>query len=253
MQKKYWVPAVERADAILHLLAAEPSQLRLMDLSNRLGIHKSSMFSLLHTMETLGWIVKEKGDTYSLGPSLGALSASYFRQFSILESFYLEAVSSVKRVDETVQLSILDGRDIIYLAKRECAGPVRVVTDPGMRYPAYATAMGKVQLSQFSYDQLKTLYPEPKLEAKTPFTVKDVDQLWQQLEQIRGQGYGSEQQEATPGFYCVAAPIFNHENRIIAAVSFTMLENRWLEKSELATTEIIDLARRLSTHAGHTR
>ncbi len=251
MDKKYWVPALERANDILHLLAAEPSRLRLMDLANRLKINKSSMFSLLHTLETLGWVVKEKGGTYALGPTLGALSASYFRQFHILQAFYAEAGASVRRVNETVQLSVLNGRDIMYLAKEECSGPLRVATDPGMKLPAYATAMGKVQLSRLDYAELKALYPEYRLEPRTPHTVRDVDQLWAQLAQIRASGYGSDEQEAMTGFFCVAAPVFNHDGQIIAAVSFTMLENSWMDKADAARDEIIDLGRRLSVRAGH--
>ncbi|MDB5085956.1 MAG: IclR family transcriptional regulator, partial [Bacilli bacterium] len=57
MQQKYWVPALEKASQILSLLAAEPARMRLMDLSTILVIHKSSMFSLLHTLENLGWVV----------------------------------------------------------------------------------------------------------------------------------------------------------------------------------------------------
>jgi IclR family KDG regulon transcriptional repressor len=250
MEKKYWVPAIERANAILQLIALESSQLRLIDLSKRLDINKSSMFSLMHTMEQLGWIMKEKGGTYSLGPSLASLSAAYFRQFNILQSFYQEAVSSVQAVQETIQLSILDGRDIIYLAKQEGSSSIRIATDPGMRLPAYATAMGKVQLSQFDYDQLQKLYPEHQLVPRTPYTVKDIDQLWGQLEQIRANGYAVDSQEAVQGFFCLAAPIYNYENRIIAAVSFTLFENTWAEKFETARQAVIDLARRLSLHAG---
>jgi IclR family KDG regulon transcriptional repressor len=251
MEKKYWVPALERANDILQLLASEPSQLKLIDLAHALSINKSSMFSLLHTLETLGFVVKEKGGTYSLGPTIGALSAAYFRQFHILQAFYAEAPASVRQVQETVQLSVRNGRDIIYLAKEESLGPLRVATDAGMRFPAYATAMGKVQLSALDYSELKALYPEYHLEPKTPWTVGDVDQLWEQLQAMKAAGYGSEQQEAVTGFFCIAAPVYNHEGQMIASVSFTMLENAWKEKADLAKAEIVDLGKRLSRRAGH--
>lgn len=66
MEKKYWVPALDKATRILELIAENPHQLKLIDLSRRLDINKSSMFSLLHTMEELRWISKDKGDTYAL-------------------------------------------------------------------------------------------------------------------------------------------------------------------------------------------
>ena len=61
MERKYWVPALERAQEVLQLVAAHPSKLKLMDLSGATEINKSTMFSLLHTMETLNWVIKEKG------------------------------------------------------------------------------------------------------------------------------------------------------------------------------------------------
>jgi IclR family KDG regulon transcriptional repressor len=208
------------------------------------------MYSLLITLEALGWIVKGKGDTYSLGPSLGALSAAYFRQFSILQSFYLEAYKSVTKIEENIQLGILDGKRVIYLAKEEGNSPVRLLTDPGMSFPAHASAIGKIQLSQYTFSQLKELYQDTELERVTPNTVTDLDVLSGQLETAKQQGYICETQEAVPGFFCVAAPIYNHENKIIAGVSFTMLEGSWNVKQDAAREEIIDIAKRLSKQAG---
>jgi DNA-binding IclR family transcriptional regulator len=62
MDKKYWVPALEKAHAIIRLIAEEPSKLKLTDLCKRLEISKSSMFSLLQTMETLQWITRDRSD-----------------------------------------------------------------------------------------------------------------------------------------------------------------------------------------------
>ncbi|UOQ44291.1 IclR family transcriptional regulator [Halobacillus salinarum] len=250
MAQKYWVPAIERVNGILNLIATQPSKLRLIDISKELEINKSTMYSLLNTLETLGWIVKEKGDTYSLGPSLGGLSAAYFRQFNILQSFYLESEKSIDRISENIQLGILDGGNVVYLAKKEGSSPLRLATYPGMKFPAYASAIGKAQLSKYDLEELKTLYPY-ELEAKTPYTLDNLDSLWEEMKTIKEKGYASESQEGAMGFYCIAAPVYNHANEIIAGVSFTMLENSWKEKQIAARDEIIDLAQRLSEHAGH--
>ncbi|MBU8877574.1 IclR family transcriptional regulator [Bacillus sp. FJAT-29790] len=250
MEKKYWVPAIERVDKILNIIAYHPAEYRLIDFSNELAINKSSLFSLLNTLEVLGWVKKEKDDTYSLGMKLGILSASYFRQFDLINTFSLEALTSIEKVDETYQLSILDGKEIVYLAKKEGSSPVRVATDPGMKFLAHATAMGKVQLSQYTYEQLKGLYPDETLEQKTKYTVKSVDELWQQILKIQKDGFIKEYQEAVEDFCCIAAPIINHENRIIAAVSVTILSTNWEDKQEVAHEEIINLANRISLKAG---
>lgn len=250
MEKKYWVPALERADKVLNIVASNPGEYRLIDLSNELNINKSSLFSLLNTLETLGWINKEKDDTYSLGMKLGILSASYFKQFDLISTFSLEALSTLKALDETLQLSMLDGKDILYLAKKEGSSPVRVATDPGMKFPAHATAMGKVHLSKYSYDEFRKLYPEDDLEPKTQYTVRTTEELWEQIVTVKENGFMKEYQEAVENFYCIAAPIMDHENKIIAAVSVTMLTTNWEKKQAQAQLEIVDLAKRISLKAG---
>src|SRR5687768_1759358 len=99
-EKKYRVPALEKANDVLKLIAAEPHGLRLIDLSNRLGINKSSMFSLLATMETLRWVERDRADTYALGPHLGSLGSDYFRGHDLIASFRHEAASAVAQIGE---------------------------------------------------------------------------------------------------------------------------------------------------------
>lgn len=250
MKKKYWVPAIERADKILNLIAYRPNEYRLIDVSNELNINKSSLYSLLNTLETLGWVKKEKDDTYSLGMRLGVLSALYSSQFDLIGTFSEEAAATVENLDETVQLSILDGTDILYLAKKEGSSPVRVATDPGMKFPAHATAMGKVHLSKYNFEQIKDLYEGKSLETKTPYTIKTLEELWEQITLLNEYGYIKEYQEAVENFFCIAAPVKNHENEIIAAVSVTMLTTNWEKKQKQAEREIIDLAKRISLKAG---
>jgi len=253
MEQKYWVPAIERATAVLNLIAESQAPLKLIDISKSIGINKSTLFSLLNTMCCLGWVYKNQDDTYSLGKFVGALGARYFNQFDILKFFNLEAKLSVERINETIQLSILDGRDIIYLGKQDADKHIVIATFPGMRLPAYTTAMGKVHLAQFTYEQLVNIYPEMHLAARTPFTVKDVESLWDQIQAFRRDGYVFESQEAGIGFSCVAVPIYNHEKKIIAAISATLLETVRSANHDAVCRELLDLSHRLSMHAGYIR
>lgn len=246
LSEKYWVPAIERTNLVLGLIASKPGKHRLIDISKSLNINKSTMFSLLYTLETLGWIIKEKGDTYSIGPTLGGYSAAYFNNFNILESFHKEASQSVKAINETIQLGTLHGTNIVYLAKEESDSRVRLVTDPGMQFPAHATAIGKIQLTQYSYDEFYSLYANKELEQPTPYSVNNMEELWEEIEAAKQRGYICEEQEAALGFYCVSAPIYNFENKLLYGISFTMMESGWKTKKEKAIEEIIDLARRLS-------
>ncbi|WAH37111.1 IclR family transcriptional regulator [Alicyclobacillus dauci] len=248
--QKYWVPAIERAHVVLSTIMSSPSRLPLIELSKQTGINKSSIFSLLATMESLGWVVKEENGTYALGPQLGMISASYFRQFDLVTTFKNEAKKVADLLGETIQLGRLNGQNVLYLAQQTSKSPMRLSSSPGEQLPAYATALGKALLSSHSYSELISVYPEEQLKPLTPRTIRTREHLWEQLEHIRDQGYAIDEQEAVEGFFCVAAPIKNHENRIIAAVSVTMLESSWSQKFSEAAKRIVELASRLSRYSG---
>lgn len=245
------MPAVERANNVLLEISKYPNELKLIDISKKLDINKSSLFSLLNTLEVLGWIVKSGSDTYKLGPSLGRFSSAYLSQFNLVQNFHKEAEKSISRINETIQLGTLDEKDVVYLGKVNSSNNVRLVTDPGMRFPAYATAIGKVQMLEWEKGYINQMFKDTDWELKTKFTTSSVEDLISKIEDAKQKGYVVENEESAIGFHCVAAPIYNHENEIIAGVSFSMPTDSWNDKFENAKKEIIDLATRLSMLAGY--
>lgn len=246
MKEKYWVPALERADDIITTIAKNPKKLKLMELSEKTKINKSSLFSLLNTLDALGWIYKEANQTYSLGPKLGFFSAKYTQQFDLTKYFEREADKVVMKINETIQLSIRQGKKIVYIAKKESSQRVRIVSEPGMTLPAHATAMGKALLSELSDHKLLEMYENKKFEKITNNTVDNINQLLDQVNYCRKEGYIVEHQETIEGFTCIAAPILNENNKIIAAVSFTMTNNNWEKKKNVLIEEILNLAKKIS-------
>ncbi|MBP1965331.1 IclR family transcriptional regulator [Paenibacillus aceris] len=246
MERKYWVPALERANNVLLELAGQPSKLKLMDLSAATGINKSTMFSLLQTMETLNWVNKEKGDTYSLGSVFGIIGNAYFAGMNLVKQFEERANHSIERIGEAIQLARLEKGELVYLAKKEAATHVRLISEPGMRLPAYATAMGKVLLSELDNDQVLALYKEGGYQAFTPNTVQSGDELLKQLQVVRERGYAIDLEEIALGFCCIAVPVVDRNGSRIAAVSCSMSVHQWPQKQELAKQEIEQLAHALS-------
>ncbi|MBP1995903.1 IclR family transcriptional regulator [Paenibacillus eucommiae] len=246
MERKYWVPALQKANDILHLIASEPNQLKLIDLSKKLDINKSSMFSLLHTMEELHWVVRDKGDTYALGSYFGLLGGAFFRQFDLISLFHREASQTKIALGETIQLAKLEDGEALYLGKEEAPTPVRLTSEPGMKFPAYSTALGKALLTDHTDAELKQLYKEEKLHALTPYTLTSRNELLEQLAEARMKGYTTDDQESVIGFKCVAVPIRDSQGRVVAAVSCSMPKHAWDSKHELARTEMTKLALRLS-------
>ncbi|MDR1703009.1 MAG: IclR family transcriptional regulator [Sporomusaceae bacterium] len=222
MNKTYLVPALEKAHHILMLIAdSKEKRLKLTDLVLKLNYNKSTVFSLLSSMEQFKWIVKNEDLTYSIGSTLGRWGVEFFRNFNIREIFDQEAKPLANEINQTIQLSILDGQDIIYLSKQNGNQSFKITTYPGLRVKAYAPAMGKVLLSRFSYQELSELYEE-KFEPLTIATVRNVHDLWQQIEDYHTKGYIIEREETILGFVCLAVPIFNDRRKIIAAMSTTL-------------------------------
>ncbi|SFL16996.1 transcriptional regulator, IclR family [Paenibacillus sp. 1_12] len=247
MDKKYWVPALDKANDILLAISGQPSKLKLIELSKQLGINKSSMFSLLNTMEQLEWVVRDAEGTYSLGSRLGFIGNAFFKQFSLIERFRKEASITKHTIQETIQLARLERHEVLYLAKEEMPSPVRLASEPGMKLPAHVTALGKALLADLEASAIESLFPEEALQpCPTPHTLKNRSDLIIQLEQARDHGVAFDLQEAVMGFCCVAAPVKDTQGQVIAAISCSMFQHEWEQKRELAQREICALAARLS-------
>lgn len=246
MERKYWVPALERAQEVLTRIAEEPSKLKLMDLSAATGINKSTMFSLLHTMEVLNWVVKEKGDTYALGSAFGMFGNAYFAGMNVVKLFEEKAERALHRIGETLHMAKLEKGELVYLAKKEPAIQLRLISEPGMRVPAYATALGKVLLSELEDQKIRELYVDGEFQAFTPNTIQSNKQLIDQLNVVRASGYAFDLEEVVQGFCCVAAPIVDRNGRMIAAVSCSMPIHQWQSKQPQAIEEIQFLAQSMS-------
>ncbi|MFC5649118.1 IclR family transcriptional regulator [Paenibacillus solisilvae] len=245
-ERKYWVPALDKADRVLSMIAQEPGENKLIDLSNRLEINKSSMFSLLQTMEALQWVKKSSKDTYALGTAIATLGSSIIQKFDLHDAFQSEAIAARDRLQETIQLAKRMDDYILYMGKVEALTPVRLLSEPGMRLPVHATALGKVMLAQLPESEWLRLYPQTELLPMTAFTIKDREALFIQLKQIKEQGYALDDQEAVVGFRCVASPVFNQAQEVIAAVSCSMPLHQWETKAAETQQEISRLALRLS-------
>ncbi len=252
MTDKYRVPALYRANDVLTTLANHPNQYGLMDLVDLCHSNKSTMFTMLYTLEALGWVIKNKNGTYSLGAKLGIMSAAYFRQFNLIDAFHQEALPTVQQVNETAQLGILDERSVLYLAKEESMSLVQLVTNPGSRQPAHCTALGKSLLINVDYDTLTNLYNEYQFETPTENSISSIDRLWKEIEAARSNRYSQDLQENVMGFCCAASPIFNDKNQIIASVSLSMTVGNWKSKAKTSKMLVKDLARRISVLAGYT-
>lgn len=246
MEQKYNVPALDRANAVLMALVDEPYRWKLSDLSKKLDISKSTLYSLLATMERLQWIARDRNDAYAIGSAMGRLGGAYFRQYDLVEAFRTLADPVMRKLEESIQLAVLEGSDVLYLAKVEAPSPVQMVSGPGVRFPAHATGLGKALLAGSTEDRIRELFPEESLPKITVHTVGSREALIQEVRKGEREGYTTDIQEGVMGFCCVAAPVRASGGGVVAAVSCSMPIHRWEGKKETALREVQELAKRLS-------
>jgi DNA-binding IclR family transcriptional regulator len=147
---------------------------------------------------------------------------------------------------ETTHAGILDGRHIVYIAKHPGSRDLSIVATIGYRLPAHATAIGKVLLSQIPEADLAARLRAAPLERFTDNTITDIGLLLDELRQVAKRGYAIDNQEIIPGGICVAAPIVDKANKIVAAVSVTLAASRVQNGDFMAV--IIDKVGKIAEH-----
>lgn len=214
------VKSALRVIHIIELLTEHHEGLSFTDLQAHLGVPKSSLFGLLRTMTARGHLMLEpEARTYRLGVRYWEAGQAFLRGTDLprIAHPYLEAAAA--ELNETVQVAVLDGLENVYIAKVEADQRLQLVSQVGSRLPAYATGLGKVLLAYLDEDELRARLAGAELMAYTPNTVTDADELIAQLRQIRERGYSTDEGEYTPGVYCVAVPVRDHQDHVIASMS----------------------------------
>ncbi|GAB3626531.1 IclR family transcriptional regulator [Pandoraea terrae] len=224
---KYSVPGLERGLRILMAFSAREPVLNGADLARRLDIPRSTVFRLLQTLESEGFIEKAGDErNYRLGVAVLRLGFEYLNSLELTD---LGTPVIEKLRDQTgfsSHILILDQRDAVFVAKaasRELVfGSVRV----GTRLPAHATAVGHMLLGDYSLDALRKLYPERKLDAFTTYTPTTVEALYKVVQEDVARGYSMSQAFFEQNISTIAAPVRNHLGEIAAVISVTIPQAR---------------------------
>jgi DNA-binding IclR family transcriptional regulator len=217
--------SLSRALDLLEAFGPEEQELSLGELARRVGAHKSSAYRLLSTLAARGYVQRSPGGRgYRLGWKPLELAGRLRYGLRELAAPFLGELA--EKSGEIVHLSVLDGRQIVYLDKHGRSQPLTVSTRLGGRCPAHASAMGKVLLAGLSSAELGRLLGGRRLERFTPTTITDLRRLERELEGVRRQGFALDNEETFPGVRCVAAPLRDREGRVLAAASLTVPSQR---------------------------
>lgn len=217
------VKSAERVLDLLEYVGGKPDGAVFTDLARDLNIPKSSLHGLLGVLLSRGYLQLKAGPRrYVLGLRLWETGLSYQRQHSILAVArrYLEIV--VEQVNETAQLAKLDHTENVYLAKVESSQALRLSSDVGRRLSAHATGVGKALLAQLPDDEVIRRFGTGALDRYTPNTPATAPDLLAELALTRERGFALDNEEYTPGVFCLAVPVFEHPGTATAAISVSL-------------------------------
>lgn len=222
------VKSAERVATLLQIMAQNPGGLLFSNLEHALLIPKSSLHDLLATMQATNLIrYDEDTNRYGLGPLVWELATAFSQKLQLVPMAlpHLERLSENLR--ETVQMALLDGRDIVYVAKSDARHPVQLVSTVGSRLPAHATGLGKALLASLPPHRVKRLFATDNLPPLTTATIQSLTALTYDLEATRLRGYALDAEECSVGLYCLAMPIISSEHKAVAALSVSLPQDRY--------------------------
>ncbi len=249
-------PAVTRAGAILDLLAENASDAAgPSELARRLGLPKSSIANICNALADIG-LVRRVGTGFALGRKLAELGGAYLASVDLVQEFYEAAQLLPAGSEETVQLAVLDGLEMTYLARHDGRQPVRLTSQIGRRLPATVTATGKAALASLAEDDLdRRLVGADSLPTFTPNSIGTVEALVADLVAVRERGYSMDDEETVEGVVCFGVMIPGRRpGEGPYAASITLLKARATEERiPLLIDDLHRLAEHLSDplRAGH--
>ncbi|WP_040155834.1 IclR family transcriptional regulator [Mobilicoccus massiliensis] len=221
------VPAATNTLRILRHLASRRGPISAMSIATALELPRSSVYHLLSAMSEAGFVVHlEEERLYGIGPAASELSTAYLRQAPLARIANTALAALVDRLGETAHLSVLLGRDVVYVLEMRASGRPVLVTDVGVRLPAHLTASGRAILAGLSAVQIRALYPDKTAFADPPGESWSPIRLRSELQNVRRRGWAVESGDVTEGLSSVAVAVHDHLGWPTAAIALTFEDNR---------------------------
>ena len=217
--------SLERGLAVIRAFDEHNPELTLSDVARATGLTRAAARRFLLTLADLGY-VRTDGRWFTLSPRILELGYAYLSSLSLTEVAEPHLERLVAEVHESSSVSVLDGEDIVYVARVPTARIMAVSINVGTRFPAYATSMGRVLLSRLPDDELEAYLERVELVPLSPRTLTSVEMLRVELAKVRSQGWALVDQELEEGLRSIAAPIRDRSGRTIAAVNLSAHASR---------------------------
>ncbi|MWB97210.1 IclR family transcriptional regulator domain-containing protein [Agromyces seonyuensis] len=213
-----FVQSLDRGLAVIRAFGPDRPVLTLSEVARETGMSRAAARRFLHTLVDLGYVGTD-GREFHLRPRLLELGYAYLSGLSLPQVAQPHLQHLSDEVHESSSAAILDGHDIVYVARSAVSRIMSVAIGVGTRFPAYATSMGRVLLAGLDDDALDEFLRTADLAPRTTATITDPAELRAELTRVRERGWALVDQELEAGVRSVAAPVRDAAGRVIAAVN----------------------------------
>jgi IclR family pca regulon transcriptional regulator len=212
-----FVQSLERGLLVIRAFSRERPSLTLTEIADRTNLTRAAARRFLITLRDLGY-VNSDGRLFSLSPRVLELGYSYLSSLPVWEIArpHLERLADLVR--ETTSASVLDGTDIVFVARVETKRIMSMTLGVGSRLPAWATAMGRVLLADLSPERIDDYFRQVRLEPLSERTITDEQELRGVLSEAKANGWTLVDQEVEEGVRSLAVPIRSSTGRAQAAL-----------------------------------
>lgn len=217
------IRSVDRALSIIETLTEYRKGLGLVELSNKVGLNKTTTYRMICAIMSHGWITKDPSTgNYRLTLRLFELGSKVSSQTSLLSIArpYLEELS--EKTGETLHFVVQEGADVVYLYKEESSlQSIKMESRVGMRNPMFVTGVGKAILCHLGHDEIKRLWNVSKTTVGAKNSILDFEEMMAELKRTKERGWALDDEENEVGVRCVAVPILDRQNHPLAAISIS--------------------------------
>lgn len=219
---RYFINSLAKGLSVLQAFGEAGHPLTLTEVAKALGANSTTATRLCYTLSELGFIQKDSQRRYHLTPRILTLGHSYISGLAWQEvvQHYLEIL--FKEVQETVNLSILEDSEIIYLLRIRKRKYLPFDIQIGTKLPVYCTAMGKVLMAMSPPEKIKPVLKAMEFKRLTAHTITGSDKFMDELDKVRKKGYAINDEELSIGNRAIAAPILHKQGYAVAAINIAV-------------------------------
>ncbi|HDS1217924.1 IclR family transcriptional regulator C-terminal domain-containing protein [Stenotrophomonas sp. TWI143] len=213
-----FMTSLGRGLAVLSVFSQHPREVTMSQISTDTGISRAAVRRVLYTLEKLGY-VGEQGRGYVLLPRVLGMGGAYVASSSMTAAAQPVLDALRDDVHESCSLGVLDGDDILYVARAETVRIMSIGLRAGSRLPAYCTSMGRVLLAALPRDTLEGYLERNPLRPRTERTITRMDDFLDTLEKVRREGVSLVDQELEIGLRSIAVPVRSRSGDVVGALN----------------------------------